>query len=428
MLTGGGLVGIALAWATACAEPSKDPMGRGLTGVRSAAASSSKALRCPTDPWPVLGHDGERTSTSRGCCLAPLKLAWRFSPPSKLQRPARAQHAITSKQAVFVSGIIGQSPALFRVSNTGTLEWTFDSHVDITRFHWPAFVLDRTILNDDGLYIIESHSGAREQDRGLDSWGEVLTDGKNLFANNTWYVAGPKVYAGALESEGAPLWVRNEYGAKAEDTLDHVGGLALSAGILVQTADYRPVPGSGLFAFTADDGTPLWNAEIIPRSHASIGAGLVFVLERREGGDTPSALTARKLSDGELIWEEPVASTQVTAPAVARNLLLVRRDDGALVALSLKDGKQRWNTPLQPPRDSGMMWATTFAVARGSDTIVAVQGDGLALLSLSDGKLLWRGTPRGVGRALHSPVISGGRVIAVDKKGVVALDCGGEGA
>ena len=418
---------LAGALSVACEAPSKDPLGRGLGAVRSAAAVGSAPLRCPADPWPVLSHDSARTGTSRGCCSGPLSVAWRFVPPDAVQRPARAQHVIAGPKALYVSGIIGQSPAVFRVSPTGELAWTFDSHVDITRFHWPALVLDRVVLNDDGLYILESRTGEREVNRGLDSWGEVLTDGENLFANNTWYVAGPKLYAGALESGGAPLWVKNEYGQKAEDVMDRVGGLSLSDGVLVQSADYRPSPGSGLFAFATADGSERWRAEIIPRSHASIGGGSVFVLERREGSGEPSALTARRLSDGELLWEVPIASTQSIAPALVRDLLLVRRDDGALVALSAKDGKRRWATPLEPPRDSGMLWATSFAVARGSSTVVAVQGDGFAVLSLSDGKLLWRGTPRGVEKAVHSPVLFGGRLYAVDRKGVVALECGAEG-
>ena len=176
---------LAGALSVACEAPSKDPLGRGLGAVRSAAAVGSAPLRCPADPWPVLSHDSARTGTSRGCCSGPLSVAWRFVPPDAVQRPARAQHVIAGPKALYVSGIIGQSPAVFRVSPTGELAWTFDSHVDITRFHWPALVLDRVVLNDDGLYILESRTGEREVNRGLDSWGEVLTDGENLFANNT---------------------------------------------------------------------------------------------------------------------------------------------------------------------------------------------------------------------------------------------------
>src|SRR5262249_24073488 len=161
-----------------------------LDALAGFARAQTQELRCLSDTWPMYAHDARRTSASSSCCRAPLELAWRFDPPDKPPRKARLFHAVVASDAIFVSGAIGHSPAVVALALDGSKKWAFDSRVDITHAEWPAYALDRVILNDDGLYILDPRTGEQEVDRGLDAWGQVLSDGKVLFAVNTWYVAG----------------------------------------------------------------------------------------------------------------------------------------------------------------------------------------------------------------------------------------------
>lgn len=398
-------------------------MMRVLGEVARQAQALSRELRCPTDDWPVLAHDAARSSASRECCSAPFRPAFRFAPPAKDQRPARAHHAVVSGDAIYVSGVIGQSPAVWRVSRTGALEWTFDSRVDITRQHWPAVVLDRVVLNDDGLYILDPRTGEREVDRGLDAWGQVLTDGKNLFANNTWHIAGPKVRVAAMESGGAPLWTRNEYGVEREDVLDRVGGIALGGGALIQSADFRPSPGSGLFVFETADGKLRWSADSIPRNQASVVGEQVVVAERRETGRVPAAIVARRLRDGDIAWEKDANVRDAVPIAHASGLLLSREAPGRLVARSAEDGEERWGVALAEAPDRLPLWSTNFAIAGGSAGVVAVSGSELVIVALRDGAIRARAPVADAKAPVHSPVIARGLLLLVDEKGVLALHC-----
>ncbi len=384
--------------------------------------SATLALRCPGGGWPIYAHDAQRSGATLGCCRGPVTPLWHFEPPAKPPRKARLHHAIVSKDAVYASGAIGESPAVFALTLAGKLLWTFDSHVDITRFEWPAYALDRVILNDDGLYILDPRTGETEVDRGLDSWGQVLDDGRNLFASNTWYVAGPKTYVGALEAGGAPLWKRHEFGVTKEDVMDRLGGIALAGGHLVFSASYAHSPGSGVYAHETKDGEAVWSAETVPKSHASVAGETVYSFERPEHAAAES-LVARNSETGATRWSVKAETRETAPPVVAAGKLLHRDPGGALLAVHRGDGTADWSTKLAPPESTDVRWATSFAVATGSSTAVAVDGQVLVVLSLDDGSLLWRGPPGELKGPFHSPVLAAGRLYLVDGTGLGAFAC-----
>lgn len=415
----------ACAGASGCDSERAKTAERGKTLASAAALTKgvSRTLRCPGGSWPVYAHDARRTGTTLGCCRGPLTPLWRFEPPPKPPRSSRVHHAVVAKDAVYASGIIGESPAVFALSLEGKLLWTFDSHVDITRHEWPSFVLDRVVLNDDGLYILDSRTGEQEVNRGLDSWGQVITNGRNLLAVNTWYIAGPKTYVGALEAGGAALWKQHEYGVVREDVLDRLGGLALARETLVFAPSYATTPGSGVYAYAASTGTPEWSVGTIPKSHPSAVGESLYLFERPEGQALPT-LMARDVGSGKLRWTFQAEPGETTAPIVAQGKVIFRDKGGSVVAVRRGEGTLDWKAQLSPPSATDIAWSTSLAAASGSSTMVAVDGKELVVLDLNGGRVEWRGRPASLSGGVHSPVIAGGRVYVTDGAGLAALSCG----
>jgi outer membrane protein assembly factor BamB len=413
------------AWALACSSCDSargallEP--RAVGPLSAVVLSATNRVRCAAGTWPVYAHDAARSGATPGCCHGPLDTLWRFEPPSKPPRKARPFHAVVARDAVYVSGTIGESPCVFALALDGKLLWTFDSHVDITRHEWPAFVLDRVVLDDDGLYIIDPRTGQTELDRGMDSWGQVIDDGRNLFATNTWYVAGPRTYVGALEVGGAALWKHHEYGVVQEDVADRLGGLALDGDRLFFAPNYHPSPGAGVYAHRPKDGVSLWSVDTAPASHPSVAGESLYLFEHPEGA--PQTLVSRNVETGAVRWKIDGVSPEKTPPVILAGKVLFRAEGGALVAVRRSDGTEAWRAGLSAPESSEIGWATSVAGAQGSGTLVAIDGKDLAVLSVEDGSVEWRGRPPEARGALGSPVIAGGRVYLVDGGGVVALGC-----
>lgn len=396
--------------------------GKALAHAAELGKTVTISLRCPLDTWPVYAHDARRTGATLGCCKGPLTPLWRFEPPPKPPRLSRVHHAVVTGDAVYASGVIGESPSVFALSLDGKPLWTFDSHVDITRHEWPSFVLDLVVLNDDGLYIVDPRTGEQTVNRGLDAWGQVITNGKNLLAVNTWYIAGPKTYVGALEPGGAPLWKRHEYGVVREDVLDRLGGIALSGERLMFAPNYAPSPGAGVFAYSAKDGAPDWSVDTVPKSHLSTEGESVYLFERPDPASPPT-LVARDVQNGKLRWTFQAEPAESTAPLAVHGLILFRERGGAVVAVRRSDGTLAWRAQLAMPETTEVAWSTSLAAAAGSSTLLAVDGRELTIASLADGHVEWRGRPGSLLGAVHSPVLAGGRLYLTDGTGVAALRC-----
>jgi len=65
---------------------------------------------------------------------------------------------------------------------------------------------------------------------------------------------------------------------------------------------------------------------------------------------------------------------------------------------------------------------TTLAAALGSASLVVTAADGLHVLALADGSQLYKGTIAQASGVLHSPVLVGHRLYAIDNGALVAVD------
>lgn len=370
----------------------------------------------PPGVWPGYGHDPGRTGATRDGCKGPLKLLWRFSPPSA----ATVTHAIATKDAVYVSGQAGDSPAVYRVSLSGKLDWSFDSHADVTRGRWPDAALGHVILNDDGFFWLVPGSGKRFGPQRLDTWGQTLGDGKRLYVVNELHLDGPGVYVGAFDRSVKPLWKANTY-IKKRGRLDVLGAIALDDGTLYQAALFKGAALSGLYALDPGSGAQRWAQRVYPDSAISAQHGRIYLVEM--DAQSKRALFSRKGSDGTALWSVPVDDTDHQAPVIAEDKVVTFGPESGIVARAAKTGKSLWKVGLIVPGKDRPAYSTALAAALGSRTLVAASGPELAVLSLETGHVQWKGHVDSLLGDLHSPIIAGGRVYVVSHGKLLALSC-----
>lgn len=374
------------------------------------------APTCSPDAWPGYGHDRGRTGATPACCKGPLKVLWRFSLPSS----GVATHAIATQDAVYVAGQAGDSPALYRVSLSGKLAWSFDSHADATRARWPDAALGRVILSDDGFFWLSPETGKRVGPHWLDLWGQTLGDGKRLYAVNELHLDGPGVFVGAFDRNVKPLWKTNKY-IKKRGRLDVLGAIALDGGTLYQAALFKGASLSGLYALDPASGKRRWAQRVYPDSAVSAKRRRLFLVEI--DWRSKRTLFARKQSNGSALWSVPVDDTDHQAPVIAGDRVITYGPKSGIVARDVKTGKTLWKAGLIVPGNDRPGYSTALAAALGSHTLVAASGPQLAVLSLDSGHVDWKGHVDSLLGDLHSPVIAGGRVYVVSHGKLLALSC-----
>jgi outer membrane protein assembly factor BamB len=335
-------------------------------------------------------------------------------------RESRVSHVIASADAVFATGVAGDSPAVWRLDPHGKQQWVFDSRVDIHRGHWATWALGSVLLNDDGLYLLDLETGRNKFDRGLDSWGQSLSDGQRFFMVNTWHVAGPRLFVGAFDAEGKALWRKFERGQHVGDIMEDVGGLALDQGLVFYAADYKFQPSSLVAALDPDSGEVRWSKNTFPISALSVANGHLFHVET-SGRARPRALVARSVTDGEVVWSAPVQGTPTMAPVIAHDTVIIDTDEG-LDAYRMLDGRRVWRNQHGPVRNPFIPPCSTHLLAAmGSQTLLLVDDRRLRVLRLASGEQLWSGEVPGVLR-MHSPVLVGTRLYVAAAGALVALD------
>lgn len=134
--------------------------------------------------------------------------------------------------------------------------------------------------------------------------------------------------------------------------------------------------------------------------------------------------------DGKPRWSAKVGSEVLVAPKTALGLVLVRVNDGSVVALDAKDGSRKWiyqrSLPSLTLRSQGALQV------EGRRVLLGMPGGKLAALSLGDGGLLWEATvaqPRGatelerIADVASAPVSDGKIACAVAYQGrLVCVD------
>lgn len=388
----------------------------------SAAPSSSAAPpspACPLDGWPTYQHDAARTGASRGCVRGAWRVAWSYAPTGSSGREAVALHAVATDGLVAVAIKKGNSPALHALDpQTGAPRWEHDTRADIERPSWPSIALGSVVLNDDGFYLLDPSSGKPRWDRGLDTWGQSLSDGASWFLTNTWHVEGPGVYAGAFDASGKTLWKANKYGSVKEDVMDDVGAIALDGATLVHAANYKFAPHSALSALDAATGRTLWRVATVPASDVSIGHGLTYAVERAKRGAQPR-LVARRLTSGDVEFAVPVAAPASWAPVVAGGLVVTALDGTTLLAVRATSGDVVYRVSVEDTLPTRVPASTAALAALGSDTLVVTAGSKVLAFELSTG------APRGVIATelpdARDPVLVGRRLYVGTRGRLVAL-------
>jgi outer membrane protein assembly factor BamB len=399
------------------AEPENDP----IPGIAELQAHDPPAPApvCDSDPWTTYGHDAARTSASGGCLSGPLRFAWSFAPRSSLGMTSFATHAIADTGAVYVAGALGPVPTMWRLGVAdGKPAWSYDSRTECVRGGWPTLAGGRVYLVDDGVNVADATTGVGHRAE-LDAWGESVSDGEHLFAENDWYLDGYGLYLSAFDMDLKLLW-RRDYNALARGVMvPDVGGLAYGGGLLVHAAQHGPLTGSGLSAFDPATSERRWRVVTSPLSSPSLAGGRVFVVERWPG-EKIDRLVSRQLADGTLVWARPLAGARGPAPVLAGHLAVVHASEG-VVAFEQATGEPVWTAPLQRTAAETQS-ATTLAAAMGSGTLVAVSGAKVHLLRIDDGTELWADAPVPHAKRVEGPAVVGRTLYLVVDGRVVRLD------
>ena len=120
------------------------------------------------------------------------------------------------------------------------------------------------------------------------------------------------------------------------------------------------------------------------------GSGLVLVC------GTNGTLVALSEKDGSDRWHVQLSSEVLAAPAVSGDLVVVRTVDGKLFGLAVADGKQRWVADQQVPRLT--LRGTSRPVIAGELAISGFDNGRLMAVTVATGNTAWDiavGQPRG---------------------------------
>ena len=375
---------------------------------------------CGHDAWSTYAHDAARTSASDGCVTPPLRVAWSFAPPPRPGRESRAAHALLDGEGVYVQGVAGKSPVLWRVDpRAGDLGWTFDSRADVPLGTWPTLGPRTVLMVDDGVFFVDPGSGAN-RGRELDAWGQSIADGDRVYVANTWQTDGWGPYLAAFDLDGQTLWKKDKLGSARGYAPPDVSGIALAEGVVVNAANRYP-NGQHVAAYDARTGDKRWWVETTsPESAPSIAGGRVFAIERMIG-EKKDRLVARSLDDGSVAWSREATGARGPAPVQAGALVIVHGDAGVL-AFDRASGEPAWSAPL--PRTgpaAPSQAATSLAAAVGSSSLVVVTGTVVHVLRLEDGAEAGRFEPVPGAKQVDSPVVQGSSLLVVADGHVVML-------
>lgn len=401
-----------------------DPQGATLRqppppSVQAPAPQPPAPRLCVEGGWTTYGHDAARTSAGEGCLFGPLRASWSFSPHWVKGTPSHATRAVVDGRAVYVTGGIGPTPTVWRLdAGTGAIAWTYVTMADATRDGWPTLAGSKVMLVDDGVYTIDAQTG-RGRRGELDVWGESLSDGERLFAENDRYWDGYGLYVGAFDLDARLLW-RRDYDALIRFfTAPDVGGLALAGGRLVHAAQHGPLKTTRLAGFNPTSGDLAWSVTSSPQSSPSMADGRVFTVERW-AGEGVDRLVARSAADGGVAWSNEVTGARGPAPVLAAGRVIVHGKD-AVVAFDRNTGAAAWSASL--PRTAAIVQsATTMAAAAGSGTLAVVSGRSVHLLRLADGGETWRGEPAPRAKRVEGPVIAGGALYLLADGALLRLE------
>ncbi len=373
------------------------------------------------DAWTTYGHDAQRTSASNACVHASFKELWRYPMPATDGGFAGApSNEIADTSAVYVHMQAGTVPTVDKVSaSTGTQSWRHHGGADFDDGNWLTLGLGYVMVDDDGIYQIDSQDGGLARTSGVDWWGQTAADTSRFYLVTTTHGDGPGAFVGAWDVTKGLLWKANQQGACQPAVGDENGGLAVDGNVVYFAPRYEVGANggglavdagvaltypSGLYAFDSATGTKKWSVQSTPDSAISAGNGHVFGIE------PGPALVARSETDGSKAWSAPIqamaAAVSTSPPVLASGLVIVATSDHVL-AFDATTGTVAWSTMVQGAGQHGYdqntvdflscpqaqepmasLAPTTLAAATSSNTLVVTGSTAISVLSLSNGVVL----------------------------------------
>jgi outer membrane protein assembly factor BamB len=189
--------------------------------------------------------------------------------------------------------------------------------------------------------------------------------------------------------------------------------------VLVASAylDDDKVGKRALLCLNAADGSVIWEAPLTvnPWAGPTLAGDVVLVgcssirLDRKKIGEAKGAVVALSLADGKVLWQREVPGGVLGPIAVKGDAAVYVGTDAKVVARNLTSGERKWTYEAPNPFFAGA------AIAGGVVYVVDLKAQ-LHALSLADGKVLWvmdvpadpaaqvRGTVFG------SPIVHGGLI------------------
>lgn len=126
------------------------------------------------------------------------------------------------------------------------------------------------------------------------------------------------------------------------------------------------------------DVTEVWRAE----EKSDIGSGAALAGNTIVSTGTDGVIKARKISNGQLIWQYPAGAMIYGTPAAKADRVVVTATDGTVYALSLRNGKLLWKF------DTGQPAVASPVINKEQVVITGSRGKCWSL-SLADGKIIW---------------------------------------
>ena len=219
-------------------------------------------------------------------------------------------------------------------------------------------------------------------------------------------------------NSGKMLWSRRITRAGEKDKIAFGGGVAFAQGRLYATSGYGLV-----VAFDAKNGQEIWRKDVkLPlRGAPSVADNRVFVVTQ------DNQLSALSTETGDILWDavgtvEATALLGASPPAVSADTAVVGFSSGELTAIRVENGRVVWQDALARTGRTAAMAALTDidapVVIDGGRVFAVGHGGRIAALELSTGQRLWERTLAGVSQ----PWVAGDFVFVVTLDGeLVAL-------
>src|SRR5450830_1846682 len=154
---------------------------------------------------------------------------------------------------------------------------------------------------------------------------------------------------------------------------------------------FAPAADGKVIKVDAQTGRIQWRINAGVGLTGGVGAGSGSVVVAGEKGNL-LAFDA----DGKVLWKIQQSSEVLSAPAIARGLVIVRSNDNKITAYDQQNGGKKWS--VERPLPSLILRAVPGLVIDGDQVLVALPGGRMASLSVKNGGLRWEavvGEPKG---------------------------------